>query len=306
LSIEQMMYRPRLRLPDATEIFKKLLEAGGLRGVVSQAGRYTQGVLDLWGGLAGFASDLKDTQRLALLEAYRKTSRSGQDPGVYLDGLRRRFLSVWDARRATGMTTEAVRELLDEYLQRGILTRGFCLKCPRCNFAGWYPADEMGQRFVCVRCRADSWVTQATWRKPRGEPLWFYQLDEIAYQALDHDVRAPVLALDKLRGEFRGFLFGPEMDVFDDAGRVAEVDLWIIADAAIIIGEAKTTNRLAEAEQEEIRTIRRLARVAKAITAHELVLATTHARWGERTARLVDEALAGVSFQLRLLPGLGT
>ena len=50
LSVEQMTYRPRLRLPDATELFKKLLEAGGLRGVVSQAGRYTQGVLDLWGG----------------------------------------------------------------------------------------------------------------------------------------------------------------------------------------------------------------------------------------------------------------
>jgi hypothetical protein len=49
VTVEQMMCRPRLRLPDATEIFKKLLEAGGLRGVVSQAGRYTQGVLDLWG-----------------------------------------------------------------------------------------------------------------------------------------------------------------------------------------------------------------------------------------------------------------
>jgi hypothetical protein len=305
LSVEQMMYRPRLRLPDATEIFKKLLEAGGLRGVVSQAGRYTQGVLDLWGGLAAFASDLRDSRRLALLEAYRKTSRSGVDPGVYLDGFRRRFLSLWDARRATGMTTGQVRELLDEYLQRGILSRGLCLKCPRCNFAGWYPADEVGQTFVCVRCRAEGWITQPAWLKPKSEPLWFYQLDEIAYQALDHNVRAPVLALDKIRAESRGFLFAPEMDVFEGAGRVAEVDLWIIAEAAIIIGEAKTTNRLAEAEQEEVQTIGRLARVARAATAHELVLATTHASWGERTTRLVGEALARADFRVRLLPGLG-
>jgi hypothetical protein len=306
VGVEQMMFRPHLRIPDATEIFQKLLEAGGLRGVVSQAGRYTQGVLDLWGGLAGFASDLRDSRRLALLEAYRRTSRSGVDPGVYLDGLRRRFLSLWDARRATGMTTEAVRELLDEYLQRGILARGFCLKCPLCNFAGWYLADEVGHTFVCVRCRADSWVTQAAWLKPRGEPLWFYQLDEIAYQALDHNVRAPMLALDQIRGESRGFLFAPEMDVFDDAGRVAEVDLWIIAEAAIIIGEAKTTNRLAEVEQEEAQMIRRLARVAQAVTAHELVLATTDARWGDRTMRLVDEALARADFRARFLTGLGT
>ncbi len=305
-TIEQMMYRPRLRLPDPTEIFKKLLEAGGLRGVVSQAGRYTQGVLDLWGGLAAFAADLRDSRRLALLEAYRKISRSGVDPGVYLDGLRRRFLSLWDVRRATGATTQEARELLDEYLQRGILSRGLCLKCPRCNFAAWYPADDVGQTFACVRCRAHSWITQPTWRTPKGEPLWYYQLDEIAYQAVDHNVRGPVLALDKIRGESRGFLFAPEMDVFEGAGRVAEVDLWVIAEAAIIIGEAKTTNRLAEAEPDELQTIGRLARVAKAVTAHELVLATTQPAWAERTTRLVGETLhTGVDFRVRLLPGLG-
>ena len=149
-TIEQMMYRPRLRLPDPTEIFKKLLEAGGLRGVVSQAGRYTQGVLDLWGGLAAFAADLRDSRRLALLEAYRKISRSGVDPGVYLDGLRRRFLSLWDVRRATGATTQEARELLDEYLQRGILSRGLCLKCPRCNFAAGIPPTMWDRRLrVC-------------------------------------------------------------------------------------------------------------------------------------------------------------
>src|SRR6266540_2018798 len=304
LSVEQMMYRPRLRLPDATEIFKKLLEAGGLRGVVSQAGRYTQGVLDLWGGLAGFAAVLRDSRRAALLEAYRKKSRSGVDPGVYLDGLRRRFLSLWDVRRATGMTTEEARELLDEYLQRGILSRGLCLKCPRCNFASWYRADEVGQTFVCVRCRVEAWVTQPAWVKPKGEPLWFYQLDEIAYQALDHNVRAPVLALDKISAESRGFIFAPEMDVFEGSNLVAEVDLWIIADAAIVIGEAKTTNQLAEAEQEERQTIRRLMRVAKAVTAHKLVFATTQARWGERTTGLVNQSLTSVQLQASFLSGL--
>jgi len=109
------------------------------------------------------------------------------------------------------------------------------------------------------------------------------------------------LALDKIRNESRGFLFAPEMDVFEDGGRVAEVDLWIIAEAAISIGEAKTTDRLAEAEQEETPTIRRLARVANAVTAHELVLATTRPSWAQRTTRLVDEALAGSDFQARFL-----
>lgn len=57
-------------------------------------------------------------------------------------------------------------------------------------------------------------------------------------------VCAPILALDRLRGDSRDFLFVPERDVCDGNGQlVAEVDVWAIADGRLLIGEAKTTDR---------------------------------------------------------------
>lgn len=304
-TVEQALYRPRLRLAHGTEIFQELLRAAGLRGVISQAGRFSQGCIDLWGGLDVLAADLADPARLALLEAYRAKSGSGIDPGVYLQGMRRRFLSFWDVRRATGLRPPEARSLLDDYVRRGILSRGLCLKCPRCSFAGWYAAEEVTQCLVCDRCRHQSVITGETWLKPVSEPLWFYQLDEIAFQALDHDVRGPVLALDHIRRESWAFLYAPEMLVYRQATCLCEVDLWAISDSAIIVGEAKTGDRLADLEEDERRLVRRLRRVAEAVTAHELLFATPRSTWSERTRRTVAEMGLNWKCRVRWLSGLG-
>jgi hypothetical protein len=226
-----MTYRPRLRNPSSTDLFKALFEAAGYRAEVSQAGRYSTGMIEALQGLSSAAAELKDPSRVRLFEAYRKRTRSGRDPGVWLDGTKRRYLSFWDIRRVTGMTREDARVLIDTYLQRGVLTRGWCLKCPRCNYAAWYAHDDVGQWFRCLRCRVESLITASTWRQP-SEPMPFYQLDELVFQAVDNDARAPLLALDHLRRETRSFLFAPEIDVFRGATLVAEIDVLAFVEAA--------------------------------------------------------------------------
>jgi hypothetical protein len=302
-SLEQMMYRPRLRLPDPTELFQSLLSASKLRGVVSQAGRFSRGALDLWGGLAPIANDLADHRRNALFEAYRKDTPSGKDPGVYLDVPRRRYLSFWDARRSCGFNREEMGSILDEYVQRGILTRGLCLKCPRCSFAAWYAVEEIDQRFRCSRCRDESWITRQAWRNP-SEPLWFFALDEIVFQAIDHNARAPLLALESIRRQSRSFIFAPEMEVFDDSALLAEIDILCLVEGTIVIGEAKTVDQLGRSEAEERASLRKLLKVAEAISAHELVMATTQNSWSDRTTRILQEATKS-RVRLRLVSGLG-
>ena len=304
-SVEQALYRPRLRLASGLEIFQELFRASGLRGATSQAGRFSQGCIDLWGGLDALAADLADPARLALLEAYRRSTKSAKDPGVYLQGVRRRFLSYWDVRRATGLPADKARSLLDEYVGRGILARGLCLKCPRCSFAGWYDAADISQSFACGRCRHRSSVTAETWMKPPSEPIGFYQLDELAYQALDHDVRAPVLALAHVKRSSRSFLYAPEMLIFRGPKRLCEVDLCMISESAIIVGEAKISDRLADSEDEERLLVEKLTVVAQASTAHEIVLATLRPSWSARTRRVVTEIVSSDQYHVRWLEGLG-
>jgi hypothetical protein len=301
-SLYQMTYRPRLRLPDAPELFQALLEETGLRGITSQAGRYSGGAIALWGGLEALAGDLSDPRRNALFEAYRKKTDSGIDPGVWMKAAKRRYLSFWDARRVTGLARKEMRDVLDTYIRGGILVRGVCLKCPRCNLAAWYSSQEVGREFRCPRCRQSSVVTQETWRKP-SEPSWHYQLDEVAFQAFDHDARAPILALDRLRREARSFIFSSEMDVFDRSRLVAEIDMLALVNGNIMLGEAKATDRLGKTDAEERAVVRKLVRVAEAITAHELVIATTK-RWSSATARILQDESKG-RVRLQIIEGLG-
>jgi hypothetical protein len=212
---------------------------------------------------------------------------------------------VWDVRRVTGATTEEARALLDGYLARGIVTRGLCLKCSRCNYASWYSDHDVDRTFVCVRCRHEAPLDRTAWLKPAGEPAPYYQLDEIAFQALSHDAKAPLLALDRYRSELRGFLFAPEMDVFRGDERIAEVDLWVMGEASIAIGEAKSTDRLGRSESEERDVIDRLTRVAKSVTAHEIAFATMQPAWNERTRTLVTEIVGPTSIRPRFLIDLG-
>jgi hypothetical protein len=137
---------------------------------------------------------------------------------------------------------------------------------------------------------------QAAWKQPDdGEPNWYYDLDEMVYQALRHDVSAPVLALAKLAQGAQSMLVRPEANVYKDKSLLAEIDLWAIIDGQIVVGEAKTVSRLDSTRASERRIAARLAHV---------VLATTAPSWDEGSLTLVREALKRSGIPLRQLADL--
>jgi len=226
--------------------------------------------------------------------------------GDYLQSLGRRFLSFGDAQAVTGLPAVELRSLIDVFLGRGILWRGLSLQCPECRYAGWYRLADLDQLFRCTRCRATSPLEQRSWMTPVEELVWQYELDEVVFQAVSRDVRAPILTLDRLRGDSRDLLFVPERDVRDGDGQlVAEVDVWAIVDGRLIVGEAKTTDRLASGNLGEERTTGRLVYVAEAITADELVLATTAPAWHPSTRAAVGAKLAESLIEPRFIEHLG-
>jgi hypothetical protein len=305
--LEQALARPRLRLPDARGVFNALLAQAGLRSDDSSAGRYTQATLDLWGGLEPLAADLRRPQASKLLHAYLSQQPSDEHTGVFLSVQRRRFLSFAQAVHVSGATEQETRALLDALISKRILRRGLILQCRRCSYAGWYRLEDLGQTFTCGRCQQASLIVQQTWKQPAdGEPHWYYDLDEVVYQALKHDFRAPILALSKLAEGARSLLTRPEADVYRGEERIAEIDLWAVVDGKILIGEAKTVDQLDPDRATERASARRLAEVAAAVTADEVIMATTAPDWNPTTIDMMNNALRHRGLLLRVLTELGT
>lgn len=289
--LEQRLARPKLRVPTAEELFDALLDEGGLRGEDSEAGRFTRGALRLFGSFDNFAAAFKSPTSNAVLDTFRSKKMSGLDPGDYVQRLDRRFLSFEDFVRATNADRSALRRLVDDYVERRILWRGLTLECSECRYVGWYRLEDLGQSFTCTRCRASTMLTRHVWGES-DEPTWQYELDELVYQAVLNDARAPVLALDRIRDGSADFLFAPERNIYEkDSGTlVAEIDLLVVRHGRVILGEAKTVDRLSDGVVGEERVARRLFSVADRVGADELVLATTQPRWSEATRDSVRKA----------------
>ena len=79
------------------------------------------------------------------------------------------------------------------------------------------------------------------------EPIWYFALAEVVYQARYHNFNVPVLALHQVAGNARSILgmtdhvvrFPVEGD--DTKADEVEIDLWGIVDGRIIVGEARPT-----------------------------------------------------------------
>jgi hypothetical protein len=57
---------------------------------------------------------------------------------------------------------------------------------------------DLADEFNCKRC-ARKQPIQSRHTFGQAEPVWYYQLDEIAYQRIRNDMHVPLLALDYLR-----------------------------------------------------------------------------------------------------------
>ncbi|MTA15512.1 MAG: hypothetical protein F2534_23240 [Actinobacteria bacterium] len=270
--LAQLVERPKLRFPSARTVFHHLFEAAGFTVTESSAGHYRRLTTELWGELENLAADLSDRVVFSLLKGWLSDAPSGSVPGVLLPS-RRRVLSFADVQAIGHQPDEVVRTWLDSYVERRILRRGLCLKCATCRHFDWYRLGEVEQSFECHRCSSLSVLSQASWRGG-SEPAFYYDMAEVVYQALRHNAHVPVLASSAIKTRSRSFDDVSEVEVLNDGGDKQELDLLILADGRIIIGEAKVADRLGGTSREENRAIERLLSIAKRITADHVIFAS--------------------------------
>jgi hypothetical protein len=297
--------RPRLRTPSALEVFNLLLADRGLACRYSDKGDFTFNAIRLWGGLDEIARDFSSFRKAAFFKDFLSDQESGAGPGVSLKSTNRRYLTFWDARRITSMDRENLRIWIDSLLDREIVSRGLIMRCSRCRYAAWYPGTRVGRTFECDRCRSEQTVDHAHWKAP-SEPMWFYELSEVVFQALGFDTTEVVLALSELKNRSRqGFLYEPQMEIVRDGETISELDIWAIADGKVIVGEAKSAGRLGATAANEEEVARRVRSVADAASADVAIFATTaDGEWRAATVRTVQEVFSNSVADLDWMSGL--
>src|SRR5207302_5166441 len=156
------------------------------------------------------------------------------------------------------------------------------LKCSHCLHFDWYSLDEVAQTFACHRCRTTTVITEATWRGGT-EPVHYYDLAEVVYQAVKGNVEVPVRALALLQAGTKSFAEMPEVELTNSSDEQIEIDLLAIADGGILIGEAKTGDRLRKTKAAEL-DWHQFGSVAREATVDQVVFATGSAMWRPETS----------------------
>ena len=299
---ESSVPRPSIHIPDPLAIFRAAATSQGLTCETSDKGLYAESACKKFGGLAPLSEFLRSNVGQRFVAAFLdKTKPKRGDPrkGVLLGD--RRYLDFDSFAAALG-DEEVTRKILDQLSKNGGLYRGFVLKCEYCRYADWLPLAELTDRFTCNRCHRTQVFTSKHWRSP-SQPNIYYQLDELVYLGLEHNMQVPVLALDFMKRSADSFLYVHEMAYRenDPDATPQEVDINCIADGLLSIGEAKKDGFLGVNEKEETAVIAKYRNLACTLGAHQVVFATCENQWRPITSSRMIKAFEDGRFKLTLL-----
>jgi len=304
--VDTILIRPQLYIPGATEVFQYLSRAAGWTAKISDKGFFSQDTVQKQGGLEQSAAMVRDPRSRAVLWRYLeckpKESAASQQEAVFLDSVRRWYLS-FDGITSGFENEEQGKTFLDDLLSRQILHRGVILKCEYCRSADWFPVAEIDDGFKCSRCRRTQRIASKHTLGKR-EPGWYYQLDEIVFQGLKHNMHVPLLALDHQRKNAKTFLYSEELEIWKPGEDLPfkEIDICCICDGLLTIGEAKAASRIEAGGRKERATLHKYREVAEGLGARRLVLATSQS-WAAETIENARRIFEGTRIEVVPLSG---
>ncbi len=166
-----------------------------------------------------------------------------------------------------------------DLLEKGLLERGFLLKCTSCSYTSWYPTEHVGQTFECSRCLQ----TQVY----ESNPLWLYKLPEVIFQGFEDNMHVPLLALHYLkRGSQHCFEWVPDSNAYwleNDNEIHRNVDILCLCDGKFYIGEAKSNDEI-DAEQFSF-----YENICRRVAVDGIVFATSKPRWGRAVLQRIEK-----------------
>jgi hypothetical protein len=290
--IELQMVRFSVSVPSSDSIFQAVFSECGYNSIISDKGAYASESTKKFGGLHQIVAVLRNPQKKSLLMKFMDDSENKQgvrDQGTFLTDDRRRYLDFGPMSVLLGGDDAAVA-LIDEWIERQILYRGFIFKCARCSNTAWFSVADLAQEFKCRRCGTLQQYKQQHLIDSQ-EPRWQYKLDEIVFQLLKHDGEVGLLTVDALRRQSPGnFIYSPEhkLRLEADPKQNMEIDICCIMDNQIIIGEAKSNNSLKANGKKPTQVTAKYEDLAKAMNASSIIFSTTEPEWDEPSRKAID------------------
>lgn len=192
-------------------------------------------------------------------------------------------------RSLLGVKREDADWILNFLVQRGILFRGYALRCPTCGLRRWQPIDHMAATYTCDGCL----ITIPTPLSNNDSLSWRYRLNELVGQAVDQGVLPHLLAMRHLvtqhqssRSTLLGLLPGVDFAGVDHQEGTEysrnEVDLVAILAGRILVGECKRTG--AELSIDDVQKTMRLAERFE----HPLVVFATPTSFEQATKAMTE------------------
>ncbi|MER7179119.1 hypothetical protein ABT404_06495 [Streptomyces hyaluromycini] len=283
--------RPLLHFPSADRVFEELAGARGATVKRSSAGLRAAIAVEMWGSYKALAADLSGPVR-TVLDSFlppAKQRDGNYGPGYAIRG--NGYVALEDIQKTLGSGTfDTSRDLVDRLLAANVLRRGLLLNCARCRFEAFYRIEQVGAAFDCEACGHTSALTRGRWYAKDAEPHWYYALDQVVQDLLQQHGDVPLIAAQQLRQGAFSVLWSPELAVTDAEGEI-EIDLCLIIDGRIVVGEAKSNHTL-KAGNGTREAAARLVHAAQLLSADEIVLATSRKAWSKGTLAAVTTAVA--------------
>jgi hypothetical protein len=297
--LSSAMTRPVLRDLGIYAWVEQMAEHAGLSANYSTPGQHAQLIAQRLGARTALvdlvAGPLHPMLRCFRLVDTRKADPRSNDPSsqpiVILDSTTP-YLTIDRMCEAVPSVEPAeVRSRVDDLCRRRIARRGLILGCLECGRPSFLGVDDLGQTYRCPRCGAANDLEAGRWRLPTSEPHWFYDLHNSFRELLTTGGDVPLLAAANLRAGARRYADCAEVEFREKGKRVGEADLVAHIDGKVVLVEAKSTGMLGHTVRERRSTAAKKARIAAAIRADEVVLATTDERWGDADVEALTAAL---------------
>lgn len=311
--------RPRLRELGLAEWSRLLVAQTGLSFGLSSAGRRAEMLRQLWDSRGSFVECMTGSL-LSVLRAFQpshpQSSRAYPDGEgvVLLNGVREGYLTFTGMLKLAGdsITPGDLRDGIDSLAARGVVRRGLVLGCGTCGRPSFTAIANLAQVNQCPRCGAANELARVQWRDPVEEPSWYYDLHPVARELLADHGEVPLLLSRHLRSGSRRYDDVPELELRDASGSpVAEADLIAVSADDVIVAEAKSNDALGVNAREVRRAAAKRVRLAGALRADQIILATTQPEWSESSVAEIRSAVtghawpAGLRPSVRLITGLG-
>jgi len=305
--LDAMIITPQLQLYPTKEIFNRLLNDKEYFYSLSDKGNYFNLIFERFNSLEEFRNFLADKNNRKIFEKFldKTKNKSGIfNEGVHIKSQDRRYLNSESILKLLKLKDnkedlKKLSEILDNWLSKGLLNRGFLFQCKNCKHTDWYAHRLISETFDCKRCGTRQKFLHSHLIDDNPEPMIYYQLDEVMYQFLSNDGNITALALAKLKEDSeKSFMFLPEVNIWrgeQEEKPYNEIDFLVLKDGKIVIGECK---KVSSVSNEFKKQLKKYQRISKELQSDEFIFSTLSNELNEEMQKLLNDSFNNLKIYL--------